>query len=38
MKMETSVLAPCEGQVQIAKQAGDYFEAGAVIGRIKTLN
>lgn len=36
MKMETSVLAPCEGQVQIAKQAGDYFEAGSVIGRIKT--
>ncbi len=37
MKMETSVLAPCEGQVQIAKQAGDYFEAGSVIGRIKIL-
>jgi len=37
MKMETSVLAPCDGQVQIAKQAGDYFEAGAVIGRIKPL-
>lgn len=36
MKMETSVLAPCEGQVQIAKQAGDYFEAGSIIGRIKT--
>ena len=33
MKMETSVLAPCEGQVQIAKPAGDYFEAGSVIGR-----
>ncbi|MDQ3203623.1 MAG: ATP-grasp domain-containing protein [Pseudomonadota bacterium] len=36
MKMETSVLAPCEGQVQIAKPAGDYFEAGSVIGRINT--
>jgi acetyl-CoA/propionyl-CoA carboxylase biotin carboxyl carrier protein len=38
MKMETSVLAPCDGQVRIAKQAGDYFEAGALIGRIDTAD
>ncbi len=38
MKMETSILAPCEGEVQIAKQAGAYFEAGCVIGRIRTAN
>lgn len=35
MKMETSVLAPCAGRVQIAKQPGAYFEAGALIGRIE---
>lgn len=38
MKMETSILAPCAGDVQIAKQAGAYFEAGCVIGRIRTAN
>ncbi|WP_338492723.1 acetyl/propionyl/methylcrotonyl-CoA carboxylase subunit alpha [Pseudomonas trivialis] len=38
MKMETSILAPCAGDVQIAEQAGAYFEAGCVIGRIKTAN
>lgn len=36
MKMETSILAPLDGQVQIDKQAGAYFEAGSVIGHIKT--
>ncbi|MET3716698.1 biotin carboxyl carrier protein [Pseudomonas sp. PvP001] len=36
MKMETSVLAPCAGRVQIGQQAGEYFEAGALIGRIQT--
>lgn len=35
MKMESSVLAPCAGRVHISQQAGDYFEAGAVIGRIQ---
>ncbi|WP_338513808.1 biotin carboxylase N-terminal domain-containing protein [Pseudomonas poae] len=38
MKMETSILAPCAGDVQIVKQAGAYFEAGCVIGRIRTAN
>jgi acetyl-CoA/propionyl-CoA carboxylase biotin carboxyl carrier protein len=38
MKMETSILAPCAGQVQIGQQAGAYFEAGSVIGRIKTAD
>ena len=38
MKMETSILAPCEGHVQITSQAGSYFEAGALIGRIKTAD
>ena len=36
MKMETSVLAPFAGRVQIGQQAGEYFEAGALIGRIQT--
>ena len=35
MKMETSILAPCDGQVQIGKPAGAYFEASSVIGRIQ---
>ncbi|WP_407313325.1 acetyl/propionyl/methylcrotonyl-CoA carboxylase subunit alpha [Pseudomonas sp. nanlin1] len=35
MKMETSVLAPCAGRVRISQAAGEYFEAGAVIGRIE---
>ncbi len=35
MKMETSVLAPCAGQVKISQPAGGYFEAGAAIGRIE---
>ena len=34
MKMETSILAPCAGNVQITEQAGGYFEAGTQIGRI----
>lgn len=38
MKMETSVLAPCAGQVQVSKEAGAYFEAGSLIGRIKTAD
>ncbi|WP_268800650.1 acetyl/propionyl/methylcrotonyl-CoA carboxylase subunit alpha [Pseudomonas huanghezhanensis] len=36
MKMETSIAAPCDGRVQITEQAGAYFEAGSVIGHIKT--
>ena len=36
MKMETSVLAPCAGDVQVTQQSGPYFEAGSLIGRIKT--
>lgn len=35
MKMETSIMAPCDGHVQITQQAGGYFEAGSMIGRIK---
>jgi acetyl-CoA/propionyl-CoA carboxylase biotin carboxyl carrier protein len=38
MKMETSILAPCAGQVQITEQAGGYFEAGTRIGRIQPSN
>ncbi|AVH38189.1 MULTISPECIES: acetyl/propionyl/methylcrotonyl-CoA carboxylase subunit alpha [Pseudomonas] len=37
MKMETSVLAPCEGHVHITQQPGGYFEAGAVIGHIQAI-
>lgn len=36
MKMETSILAPCAGQLQIGQQPGAYFEARSVIGRIQT--
>lgn len=36
MKMETSVLAPCAGQLTIGEQPGNYFEAKAMIGRIET--
>ncbi|MBX8605316.1 ATP-grasp domain-containing protein [Pseudomonas cichorii] len=36
MKMETSILAPCAGQLQIAEQPGSYFEAKSRIGRIET--
>ncbi|MNF07385.1 Methylmalonyl-CoA carboxyltransferase 1.3S subunit [compost metagenome] len=35
MKMETSILAPCAGQLQIGQQPGAYFEARSVIGRIQ---
>ena len=38
MKMETSVLAPCAGDVQVIQLPGAYFEAGSLIGRIKTVN
>ncbi|RMU38151.1 hypothetical protein ALP29_200095 [Pseudomonas syringae pv. avii] len=38
MKMETSVLAPCAGDVNITQPAGTYLEAGSLIGRIKTVN
>ncbi|EPN42249.1 biotin carboxylase, partial [Pseudomonas syringae pv. actinidiae ICMP 19096] len=38
MKMETSILAPCAGHVNITQPAGTYFEAGSLIGRIKTVN
>jgi acetyl-CoA/propionyl-CoA carboxylase biotin carboxyl carrier protein len=38
MKMETSILAPCAGDVQITQQAGAYFEAGSMIGRINTAS
>jgi len=35
MKMETSILAACAGKLQIKEQAGRYFEANAVLGRIE---
>ncbi|SFH45077.1 biotin carboxylase N-terminal domain-containing protein [Pseudomonas sp. NFACC45] len=38
MKMETSILAPADGKVRIAEQAGAYFEAGSIIGRIETAH
>lgn len=36
MKMETSILAPCAGRLQIGEQPGGYFEAKFKIGRINT--
>uniref|UniRef100_UPI000F05A92D ATP-binding protein n=1 Tax=Pseudomonas viridiflava TaxID=33069 RepID=UPI000F05A92D len=36
MKMETSVLAPCAGQLQITEQPGSYLNAKFQIGRINT--
>uniref|UniRef100_UPI00311EFC82 ATP-binding protein n=1 Tax=Pseudomonas viridiflava TaxID=33069 RepID=UPI00311EFC82 len=36
MKMETSVLAPCAGQLQITEQPGSYLDARFQIGRINT--
>lgn len=36
MKMETSILAPCAGRLQIGEQPGGYFEAKFKIGRIET--
>ncbi|GFM79801.1 acetyl/propionyl-CoA carboxylase subuit alpha [Pseudomonas cichorii] len=36
MKMETSILAPCSGQLKITQQPGSYFEAKSRIGRIET--
>ncbi|WLI39392.1 biotin carboxylase N-terminal domain-containing protein [Pseudomonas hefeiensis] len=38
MKMETSILAPSDGKVRITEQAGAYFEAGSIIGRIETAH
>ncbi|MCF5585591.1 biotin/lipoyl-binding protein, partial [Pseudomonas syringae] len=35
MKMETSILAPCAGQLKVGKEPGGYFEAKSVIGRIE---
>ncbi len=35
MKMETSILAPCAGQLKIGKEPGGYFDAKSVIGRIE---
>lgn len=36
MKMETSVLAPCAGVLEVAEQPGRYIDAKSVIGRIAT--
>ncbi|MBT2297860.1 acetyl/propionyl/methylcrotonyl-CoA carboxylase subunit alpha [Pseudomonas fluorescens] len=38
MKMETSILAPSDGKVRMIEQAGAYFEAGSIIGRIETAH
>ncbi|RMQ49856.1 Biotin carboxylase/biotin carboxyl carrier protein [Pseudomonas cichorii] len=38
MKMETSILAPCAGQLQIAEQPGRYFEAKSKVARIETAS
>ncbi|MCO8162627.1 ATP-grasp domain-containing protein [Pseudomonas sp. 21LCFQ010] len=34
MKMETSVLAPCAGVLEVSEQPGRYIDAKSVIGRI----
>ncbi|EGH06313.1 carbamoyl-phosphate synthase subunit L, partial [Pseudomonas savastanoi pv. glycinea str. race 4] len=38
MKMETSILAPCAGTVQISKEPGGYLEAKVVIGRVEAAD
>ncbi|KPX56603.1 Glycine dehydrogenase [Pseudomonas amygdali pv. photiniae] len=38
MKMETSILAPCAGIVQISKEPGGYLEAKVVIGRVEAAD
>lgn len=36
MKMETSLMAPCSGKLEILETPGSYYEAGSKIGRINS--